>query len=106
MSEQRHLALLIELPSCYTDDVEEYREYERDFASESEWLLNLYGEPSVVRLRMEVSGEKDSSVEEVWGSIVEARLIPQSPGFDDGGLTEAQLAAHGWKLLPDPEGEA
>ena len=92
----------IEVPSIYTADLESLREYQKHFASESEWLLNCIGEPHVCRLRVEVSGEKDSSVEEVWGSIRSARLAAPSRGYGDGShLTEEQLAKHGWRLMPD-----
>ena len=100
----KHLALQVELPAVYTADIEGLREFQGD-ATESEFLLNCVGEPSVVRVRMEVSGEKDSSVVEVWGHIRDAKLVEPSRGYGPGtALTDEQLAENGVRLLRDERG--
>ena len=101
----KHLVLTIELPSVYTDDIEGLlAEYKGDFDSESECILNIVGEPSIVRVRLEIAGEKDSTVEEVWGSVREATLVEPSRGYGDGPhLTEDQLAEHGGHRLMHDE---
>lgn len=102
MSADKHLAFLIELPCMYTDDIDELREFKFDGDSESDFLLNVCGDPSVVRLRMEIGGEKDSSIIEVWGSVREAKLIEPSRGYGNGPkLTDEQLNEHGWRLMND-----
>lgn len=100
----KHLALVIELPDTYTDDIEGLREY-KDDDSESDFLLNCIGEPSIVRVRMEISGEKDSEIVEVWGSVREAMLVEPGRGYGDGPhLTGTQLAEHGgYKLMRDED---
>jgi hypothetical protein len=102
----RHVALLIEIPAIYTADLDELREFDfsDEFRSpeerESDFLLNCCGEPSIVRLRMEISGEKDSTIVEAWGSVLRAELVEPSRGYDAGAnLTDEQLAKHGWKLM-------
>ena len=100
----KHLALQVELPAVYTADIEGLREFQGD-ATESEFLLNCVGEPSVVRIRMEVSGEKDSCVVEVWGHIRDAKLVEPSRGYEPGtALTDEQLAENGVRLLRDERG--
>ena len=74
-SDLKHVALLIEVPVIFTEDLDDLREYRGEFESESDWLLNcirIDGGP--VRLRVEISGEKDSEVVEVWGCVREAQL--------------------------------
>jgi hypothetical protein len=103
-SAEKHLALVIELPCMYTDDIDGLREFKFD-ATESDFLLNTVGEPSVVRLRMEISGEKDSEVVEVWGYVREAQLVEPSRGYGDGPkLTDEQLSEQGgYKLMRDED---
>lgn len=103
---KQHLALLIELPDYYTADIDELREFKFDGDSESDFLLNICGEPGVVRLRMEISGEKDSEIVEVWGHVREAQLVEPSRGFGDAPkLTGDQCAKHGgYKLMRDEGG--
>lgn len=99
---EKHLALVIELPCMYTADIDSLREVEGEFPTESEFLLNVMGEPTVVRLRTEISGEKDSDIIEVWGMVREAKLVEPSRGYGDGPhLTDDQLADHGSKLMRD-----
>ena len=103
-SEHRHVALLVEIPAIYTDDLESLREYQGEYESESDWLLGCIRLTNPVRLRAEVDGEKDSEVVEVWGSIREARLVEPGRGYDLGEphLTDDQLRKHGeHKLLRD-----
>lgn len=101
MSAERHLALLIELPCTYTADIDgPLREYKFDDFSESDYILNCIGGPSIVRVRMEISGEKDSEVVEVWGAVREASLVEPSRGYGDRPhLTDAQLSEHGGHKL-------
>ena len=80
--------LEVEIPAIYTADIDRLREFKGEQMSESEFLLNVIGEPSVCRLRTEVSGEKDGSVEEVWGLIRGARLEDPTPGIDEDELAE------------------
>lgn len=103
-SAESHLALVIELPCMYTADIDALREFQ-DGMGESDFLLNCCGEPGVVRLRMEISGEKDSEVVEVWGRVREARLVEPSKGYGDGPkLTDEQLADQGgFKLTRDED---
>jgi hypothetical protein len=91
---ERHVVLEVALPSIYTADLEGLREYQGEFGSESEWLLNCIGEPGVCRLRVEISGEKDSDIEEVWGRVRGAHLA-------EPRTSEDECADHGWKLLRD-----
>lgn len=105
---EKHLALLIELPDTYVADVIDggnLREYIDGFDTESEFLLNCIGEPGVVRVRMEIAGEKDSEVIEVWGHVREARLVDPGLGYGDGPhLTGEQLAdVGGYKLMRDED---
>lgn len=103
---QKHLALVIELPDTYTADIDGLREFKDDM-SESEFLLNCVGEPSIVRVRMEIAGEKDSSVVEVWGHVREAMLVEPGLGYvtAEPHLTGEQLATHGGsKLMRDGDG--
>jgi hypothetical protein len=98
----KHLLLSIELPSVYTADIDLESDLRKDFgASDSEFILNCIGEPGVARVRMEISGEKDSDVVEVWGSVREAALVEPSRGYVSAAphITEDQLAEHGWKLM-------
>lgn len=100
----KHIALLVEVPAIYTADLDGLREYRGEFESESDWLRNcIRAETSVVRLRLEISGEKDSDVVEVWGAIREAQLVEPSVGYEPGGaVTDEQLREHGeHKLLRD-----
>lgn len=99
----KHLALVIELPDTYTADIDGLREYQ-DEMPESDFLLNCVGEPSIVRVRMEIAGEKDSDVVEVWGHVREAKLVEPSRGYGPGPvLTGEQLAQNGWKLTRDED---
>ena len=101
----KHLALQVELPAVYTADIEGLREFVGDFTTEGEFLLNCVGEPSVVRVRMEISGEKDSDVVEVWGYVRDAALVEPSVGYGpDETLTDEQLAENGARLLRDERG--
>lgn len=88
----------------YTADIDGLREFKGD-ESESDFILNCIGEPGVVRVRMEISGEKDSSIVEVWGSVREAQLVEPSRGYGDGPkLTDDQLAEQGgYKLTRDED---
>jgi hypothetical protein len=104
----QHLVLAIEIPAVFTADIVEggrLREYVGDFDSESDFILNSIGEPGIVRVRMEISGDKDSEVVEVWGSVREARLVEPSRGYGDGPeLTDEQLAEYGGhKFLRDED---
>jgi hypothetical protein len=102
-----HLALQIELPCMFTDDIAEGGSLREMFASEhdseSDFILNCIGEPGVVRVRMEISGEKDGEVVEVWGFVRSASLVEPSRGFNAGShLTDEQLAEQGGhKLMRD-----
>lgn len=102
---EKHLALVIELPCMYTADIDGLREFKADDGSESNFLLNCCGDPGIVRLRMEISGEKDSEVVEVWGYVREAQLVEPSRGYGIGAkLTDDQLAEHGgFKLTRDED---
>lgn len=108
MPEQaKHLLLSIELPSVYTGDIDLQSDLREEFgATDSEFILNWIGEPGVVRVRMEISGEKDSDVVEVWGSVREAALVEPSRGYvsAETHLTEEQLAEHGRKLMREDNG--
>lgn len=98
----KHIAFLVEVPAIYTADIDELRVVEGDFDSESDFLSNCMGEPGVVRLRTEISGEKDSEIVEVWGHIREVLLVEPSRGY--GGnpkLADEQLEQEGWNLLRD-----
>lgn len=97
----KHYVLEVEIPAIYTADIEALREYSEGM-TESEFLLNVLGEPSVCRLRVETSGEKDSSVQEVWGYIRGARLEEASKGYRAGErMTDEQLAENGHRLMRD-----
>jgi hypothetical protein len=101
---ERHLALVIEMPCMYTADIDELRQYAGEFDSESDHILNCIGDPGIVRVRMEISGEKDSDVVEVWGYVREAQLIEPGRGYEtkEPHVTDAQLAEHGgFKLMRD-----
>ena len=96
----KHLMLAIELPSFYTEDIDidrERREFFDDDASDSDIILGLCGEPVVVHLTMEVSGEKDSEVIDVLGLVCEASLREAS------GVTTEYLEEHAWKLRVDQD---
>lgn len=99
----KHIALLVELPSLFTDDLDDYREYKSEFETESDWLENCIAVSGPVRLRVQVSGEKESDVVEVWGDIREVQLVDPSRGYsvDEPALTEDQLAKNGSHLLRD-----
>ncbi len=86
---ERHVLLEVEIPVIYTADLEGLREYQDKFETESEWLLNCLRICGVVRLRVQVEGDKDSDVTEVWGSVLGARLIVPSAGVTDESLAEA-----------------
>lgn len=104
MSADKHVALLIEVPVIYTDDLDDLREYRDEFETESDWLLDCIRVGGPVRLRVENEGEKDSEVIEVWGGIREASLVDPSRGYETGEphLTDDQLREHGeHKLLRD-----
>ena len=88
----------VEIPAIYTADLDGLREWQHDM-TESEFLLNCIGEPGVCRLRSEISGDKDSTIEEVWGHVRAARLDTPSPG-----ITDKWLAEQGWKLVPEDDG--
>lgn len=91
----KHLMLTIELPSFYTADIDvekERREFFDDDRSDSDIILGRCGEPGVVRLTMELSGEKDSEVIDVLGVVREASLREPS------GVTTEYLEDHAWKL--------
>lgn len=102
-SAEQHLALVIELPCFYTSDIDGLRECRGEFESESDFLSNCVGEPGIVRVRMEISGEKDSDVVEVWGHVREVQLVDPGRGYGDGPkLTDQQLEKHGgYKLMRD-----
>lgn len=99
----KHIALLIEVPDIYTADIDSLREFKAEGDSESEFLLNCIGEPGIVRVRTEISGEKDSTVVEVWGHVREACLVEPGRGYEakEPHLTGEQLAQGGDKLLRD-----
>jgi hypothetical protein len=103
-----HVFLTIELPAFYTADMLEggfLAPYRSEWDSESEFILNCLGEPGIVKLRTEISGEKEGDVIEVWGSIRSASLGPATRGYGPGPhLTEEQLeAAASYALNPDYE---
>lgn len=101
-SETKHIVFEVEVPVIYTADLDDLREYRGSFETESDWLMNCIRATGICRLRTEIEGEKDSSIEEVWGHIRAVRL--ESPGRGYGSephLTDEQLAEHGWKLVPD-----
>lgn len=105
-SSVKHLALLIELPDTYVDDIEGLcADYRDEFDSESEFILNCIGEPSIVRVRMGISGEKDGEVVEVWGHVREAQLVERGRGYGPAPhLTGEQLAEYGgYKLTRDED---
>lgn len=99
-SDDKVIVLEIALPSIYTADIESLWDQFRDeFDSESDFLLNTIGEPSVVRLRTETMGEKESSVTEVWGNVRSAKLVEPIPSDDEDGLAEV-----GFRLMRDEDG--
>ena len=102
-SKERHIALLIEVPAIYTADIDELREFKSDEETESEFLYSVIGEPNVARVRVEISGEKDSEIQEVWGHVREVQLVEPSRGYERGDacLTDQQLQANGDKLMRD-----
>jgi hypothetical protein len=105
---EKHLALLIELPATYVADIIEggtLNEYRDDFDTDSAFILNCVGEPGVVRVRMEISGEKDGEVVEVWGHVREASIVDAGRGYGNGPhLTDEQLAdAGGYTLMRDED---
>jgi hypothetical protein len=104
-STDKHLALLIELPDIYTADIDGLREFKFDDDSESDFLLNCIGAPGIVRVRMEINGEKDSTVVEAWGYVREAQLVEPSRGYETGQpkLTGDQLRDGGYKLMRDDD---
>lgn len=74
----------VAVPAIYTADLANPDEFlaatKADFESESEWLLNCLGDVGGgCRLRLEVVGEKDGEVQEVWGDIRGARLVDAGP---------------------------
>jgi hypothetical protein len=100
VSDPKHLKLAIELPTFYTADIDverERREFFDDDASDSDIILGHCGEPGVVHLTMEVSGEKDSEVIDVLGVVSEASLCEPS------GVTTEYLEEHAWKLRIDQD---
>lgn len=76
----RHLVLSIEIPAFYTEDIdiEAIRRdcFEGSGMSDSEILLNHIGEPGLVRLVMEISGEKEGDVVDVLGCVRAWKLQP------------------------------
>lgn len=105
-----HVFLTIELPSLYTEDMlpgGALAGFRSEFDSESDFILDAIGEPSIVKLRTETQGEKEGSVIEVWGSVRSAWLGPATPGYGPGPhLTEEQLeAAASVALNPDYEAD-
>ena len=100
--EARHVVFAVEVPVLYTEDIDieaERREYfQGSGMSDSEILLGRLGEPDLVKLTTEVSGEKDSEVIEVLGVIRCASLEKPTPGLDNDGLQE-----RAWKLQPDQD---
>lgn len=89
--EPKHLVFAIEVPAFYTEDIDveqERRDFYDDSKSDSEIILGHCGEPNLVRLTMEVSGEKDSEVIDVLGEIREASLQDPSPGVTYESLQE------------------
>ena len=100
-AEPKHLVLAIEIPAFYTKDIDveqERREYFDASTSDSEIVLGHMGQPNIVRLTMEVSGEKDSEVIDVLGDVREASLQKPTPGVTDDDLQE-----HAWKLQVDQD---
>lgn len=96
-----HLVLAIEIPAFYTKDIDveqERCEFFDDSTSDSAIVLGHMGEPSLVRLTMEVGGEKDSEVIDVLGCVKEASLQEPSPGVTDEDLQE-----DAWKLQVDQD---
>lgn len=99
VAESRVIVFEIEVPSIYTADFEDGPLREQtlgDFNTESEWLLNCLGEPGTVRLRVETAGEKDSTVQEVWGQVKGARLEKAT-----GNLTDEFFERNGRRLMAD-----
>jgi hypothetical protein len=100
-AEPKHLVLAIEVPAFYTEDIDveqERREYFDASTSDSEIVLGHMGQPNIVRLTMEVSGEKDSEIIDVLDDVREASLQPPTPGVTDDDLQE-----HAWKLQVDQD---
>lgn len=93
----KHLVLAVEVPSFFTKDIDIAAERAEFFAdssiSDAEILLGHMGQPGLVKLTMEVSGEKDSDIIEVLGDVRSATLEEPSPGLTDDGLRE-----DAWKL--------
>lgn len=100
-----HVFLTIELPSIYVEDMLEggaLAPFRQEFDSESDFILDAIGQPSIVRLRTETQGGKEGNVIEVWGSVHSASLGAASRGYGQGPLTEEQLeAAASCDLNPD-----
>lgn len=95
-----HLMLAVELPSFYTEDIDVERERREFFdadTSDSDIIKGHCGEPGVVHLTMEVSGEKDSEVIEVLGIVREASLCEPCE------VTTEYLEEHAWKLRVDQD---
>ena len=88
MTGPKHVVLEVEVPVIYTADLDDLREYRDEFDSESDWLLNCIRVGGPVRLRLEVEGEKDSEVVEVWGDVRAAKLVDPAPGLADESLRE------------------
>lgn len=101
-ADHKHLVLSIELPSFYTEDINieaERRDYfQGSGISDSEILLGHVGDPGLVKLTMEVSGEKYSEVIETLGMVRTASLMTPTPG-----LTDEDLDEQAWKLRPDQD---
>lgn len=107
---ERHIVLSIEIPAMgdatcdWIDKLRKELDGEIIGDSDSDFILNCLGEPRICKVTTEVSGEKDSDVIEVWGSIRSASIEPASKGYGPGPLTEDQLEANaGYKLNPDYE---
>jgi len=96
----KHVVFAIEVPAMYTEDIDIERDrrefYDGSSMSDSDILLGYFGEPSLVKLTTEVSGEKDSDVIEVLGVIRSASLEDATEDDDD-----LQEIAH--KLQPEQD---
>jgi hypothetical protein len=92
----KHLVLAIELPSFYTADLDlaELRQFAGPDQSDSEILHGCIGEPGVVRLITEISGEKDSEVIEALGRVRTVSLEEPTPGVTPDGLAEQACKLH------------
>lgn len=94
----KNVVFAIEVPAMYTEDIDIARDRRESYEgmSDSEILLGYFGEPSLVKITTEISGEKDSDVIEVLGVIRSASLEKATEDDDD-------LQEIAWKLQPQQD---